>query len=67
MPTFTVKFSSKQYSATLVSIRETITYYRNNYNIAVTEVDRRFWMDRVTDMEKLYLFVENNYVIAEGE
>lgn len=67
MPTFTVKFSTKQYTGTLVALQETILYYRKNRDSAVTEDSQRFWAERMEDMEKLYLFVDNNYVITEGE
>lgn len=67
MVTFTVKFSSKQYTGTLVALQETIAYYQKNYDSAADEGSKRFWAENMENMKALYKFVDNDYVIAEAE
>jgi hypothetical protein len=67
MVTFTVKFSLKQYTHAQLAIQETIIYYRKNRDSAVDEANERFWAELMEDMKALYKFIDNDYVIAEGE
>lgn len=67
MVTFTVKFSTKQYIGTLVALQETISYYQKNSDSALDEASKCFWAERMEDVKALYQFVDDNYVIAEGE
>jgi len=67
MVTFTVKFSTKQYTGTLVALQEIVAYYQKNRDSTFDEANRRFWAERMEDMKALYQFVDENYVITEGE